>query len=167
MTTIICFLFLFKSIVIAIAFVSESISHPTSRFSLWRFPFPVRLSSIIRRSSKFAFRVDLLGKYSFIFCAFCIVKFHSELLKLLNFRFQASVLHFLEESSELEISSLVFVWDPDTVSQPFWNLRPVRWIGISLVEQKYRTIVLNVTDYTTNGLVYRSCCLLIVPILAR
>ena len=76
------------------------------------------------------------------------------------------MLHLLEEGSELEIGSLVLVWNPDTVSQPFWNLRPVRWICISLVEQKYRSIVLNMTDYTTNGLIYGSCCLLIVPIFA-
>ena len=88
------------------------------------------------------------------------------LVKLLYFGFKSLASHLLVECSQLKVMSLILRIDFDPLSKPTRNLVPIALIGVSLIEEKYRSIILSMSNYTTNSLVNWSSSLLIVPIFA-
>ena len=95
---------------------------------------------------------------------FVVVELKLELLQLLELGHKAPLVHRGVEVPHLCVKPVEVLVDADQVPQPLRYLALARLVGISVVHQNDRSVVLDVPDDSTNGLVDGSCGLLGIPL---
>lgn len=118
---------------------------------------------ICRSIVKFLFRIHNNWQ---CYYSINLIKIHPNLLELLHFRLKVHTSHFLEKCPKFQVKFLVIFRFFYFIPKPTRDLRLIRLVDVSGIDQHDGSVILFVPYDTTNRLINSSCRLLVIPVTA-
>ena len=93
-----------------------------------------------------------------------VIELQLQLLKLFQLWNELALRHVGVEVNHLLLKAAKVLIDADEVSKPLRYLTLARLIRIPVIHEDYGTVVLDVSDHSSNRLIDCPCCLLRIPL---